>query len=92
MLTVAWNSANAYQNGESETIVGEWMKARGNRAEIVLADKYTSTWQLAHQATKIQSNYGGNNKKALTVALEASLERLQTSYIDLVCPTLPGLY
>ncbi|KAK7745181.1 hypothetical protein SLS62_009894 [Diatrype stigma] len=77
------DTANAYQDGESEVIIGEWMKARGNRAEIVLATKYTSTWQLAHQATKIQSNYGGNNKKALTVALEASLERLQTSYIDL---------
>lgn len=60
------------------------MKSRGNRSEIVLATKYTSAWQLAHQGTKIQSNFGGNNKKALVVSIEASLEKLQTSYIDLV--------
>ncbi|KAI0838334.1 Aldo/keto reductase [Hypoxylon sp. FL0890] len=77
------DTANNYQNGESETILGEWMKTRGNRSEIVLATKYTSSWQLVHEATKIQSNYGGNNKKALTVAIDVSLERLQTSYIDL---------
>lgn len=64
--------------------MGEWMKARDNRSEIVVATKYTSAWQLAHQGSKIQSNYGGNNKKALLVSIQASLDKLQTSYIDLV--------
>ncbi|KAI2627709.1 Aldo/keto reductase [Hypoxylon sp. NC1633] len=77
------DTANNYQNGESETILGEWMKTRENRDEIVLATKYTTPYQLLHETTKIQSNYGGNNKKSLAVAIEASLERLQTSYIDL---------
>ncbi|KAI1409937.1 Aldo/keto reductase [Hypoxylon sp. FL1857] len=77
------DTANNYQGGESEIILGEWMKTRDNRSEIVLATKYTSPWQLQYETTKIQSNYGGNNKKALTVAFDASLERLQTSYIDL---------
>lgn len=77
-------SANNYQNGESEAIIGEWMKARDNREEIILATKYTSPWRLAEQDKRIQSNFGGNNKKSLTVAIEASLKNLQTSYIDLV--------
>lgn len=77
-------SANVYQNGESETILGEWMKDRGNREEIVLATKYTSAWQLANPAVKIQSNFGGNNKKSMRAAFESSLQRLQTTYVDLV--------
>ncbi|KAI0160093.1 putative aldo/keto reductase [Hypoxylon sp. FL1284] len=77
------DTANVYQNGESETIIGEWMKERGNREEIVLATKYTSAWQLANQKVKIQSNFGGNNKKSMRAAIEASLERLQTTYVDL---------
>ncbi|KAI6082005.1 putative aldo/keto reductase [Hypoxylon rubiginosum] len=77
------DTANVYQNGESETILGEWMKDRGNREEIVLATKYTSAWQLANPAVKIQSNFGGNNKKSMRAAFESSLQRLQTTYVDL---------
>lgn len=81
------SSASNYQNGQSETYVGEWMKARGTRDEMVIATKYTSAWQLAHE-DKIQSNFGGNNKKAMVVCVEASLKKLQTSYIDLVSLSL----
>ncbi|KAL1963134.1 hypothetical protein VTN77DRAFT_8677 [Rasamsonia byssochlamydoides] len=77
------DTAGNYQNGESEEIIGQWMKERGNRDEIVLATKYTAAWQLAHEDTKIQSNYGGNNKKSMHVGLEASLRKLQTSYVDI---------
>jgi aryl-alcohol dehydrogenase-like predicted oxidoreductase len=83
MLMLQGFRANNYQNGESEAIIGEWMKTRDNREEIILATKYTSPWRLAEQDTRIQSNFGGNNKKSLTVAIEASLKNLQTSYIDL---------
>lgn len=85
MLTIAPTvSANVYQNGESETIIGEWMKERDNREEIVLTTKYTSAWQLANPEAKIQSNFGGNNKKSMRAAFESSLQRLQTTYVDLV--------
>ncbi|KAL6803135.1 NADP-dependent oxidoreductase domain-containing protein [Trichoderma sp. SZMC 28013] len=77
------DTAGNYQNGESEEIIGEWMAARGNREEIIVATKYTSAWRLAEEDTKIQSNFGGNNKKSLAVSIETSLKRLQTSYIDL---------
>ncbi|KAI1083236.1 putative aldo/keto reductase [Whalleya microplaca] len=77
------DTANVYQNGESEKILGEWMNERGNREEIVLATKYTSAWQLANPTVKIQSNFGGNNRKSMRAAFEASLQRLNTSYVDL---------
>uniref|UniRef100_A0A8H7TV83 NADP-dependent oxidoreductase domain-containing protein n=1 Tax=Bionectria ochroleuca TaxID=29856 RepID=A0A8H7TV83_BIOOC len=76
------DTANVYQNGESEKIVGDWMRERGNRDEIVLATKYTSSYQLFNSKVGIQSNFGGNNKKSMRSAFESSLARLQTSYID----------
>lgn len=38
------DTANSYQNGESEQWLGEWMKSRGNRDDIVLATKFTSAF------------------------------------------------
>lgn len=73
-----------YHNGESESIIGEWMKLRDVREEVVLATKYSSAWRLTEQDTKIQSNYGGNNKKSMRAAFYSSLEKLQTKYVDVV--------
>lgn len=61
------------------------MQLRNNRDEIILATKYTAAWKLAHEDNIIQSNFGGNNKKSLHVSFEASLRKLQTTYIDIVC-------
>lgn len=66
----AWAPGNA--GGESETILGEWMRARGNRAEMVIATKVGML--EAHPGTKRASVRGG---------VEDSLRRLQTEYIDL---------
>lgn len=79
------DTANTYQNGESEQWVGEWMAARGVRDQIVLATKYTSGFQM-HMKDKgvpIQSNYTGTGSKSMKLSIEASLKKLQTSYIDL---------
>ena len=38
------DTANNYQNEESETWIGEWMQARGNRDEMVIATKYTTSY------------------------------------------------
>lgn len=81
--TLAFDSANNYQNGDSEQWLGEWMKARGNRDEIVLATKYTSPFRT-YTKKGIQANYIGNNAKSLKTSVEASLKNLQTDYIDLV--------
>lgn len=60
------------QGGESEAMIGEWMKARGNRARIVVATK-VAKWKDAR----------GLAPATIERAVEASLRRLQTDYIDL---------
>ncbi|KAL4773872.1 sterigmatocystin biosynthesis dehydrogenase stcV [Aspergillus nidulans var. acristatus] len=61
---------------------GNFIDTANNRDEIVLATKYSSPWQTQY-SSKLQSNYGGNNVKSMKLALEASLKRLRTNYVDL---------
>ena len=82
-------SANGYQAEESETWLGEWLSKTGRRDEIVLATKYSAAYKNMSESGKLQSNFGGNSAKSLHVSVEASLRKLQTSYIDLVPSTLP---
>ena len=76
------DTANAYQGGQSEQWLGEWIKSRDNRDQLVLATKFSSPY-LVSDKTKIKSNLGGNGAKSMRLSLEASLKRLQTDYIDL---------
>ncbi len=66
--------APGHQGGESETVIGKWLKARGQRDRIVLA-------------TKVGKDMGGGKvglKPAyIRQAVEDSLRRLQTDVIDL---------
>lgn len=78
------DTANNYQQGDSERIIGKWMKERGNRSEIVLATKYGSAWRSHQEREIIQSNFGGLNIKALKHSVEDSLTKLQTDYIDVL--------
>ena len=65
--------------------LGEWMKARNNRDQIVLATKYTSNYQSYKGFDKhIPANFGGNGIKSLRHSVEASLKKLQTEYIDVL--------
>lgn len=62
------------QGGESEIIIGKWMKERGNRDKMIIA-------------TKVGMDMGNGNKGLepayIRKAVEDSLRRLQTDYIDL---------
>jgi aryl-alcohol dehydrogenase-like predicted oxidoreductase len=60
--------------GESETILGKWMKQRGNRARIILATKC---------GFEIAPGKKGLSAKHIMESVEYSLRRLQTDYIDL---------
>ncbi|CAN8097573.1 unnamed protein product [Discula destructiva] len=79
------DTANNYQFGEAETWLGEWMKKRGNRDEMVIATKYTTNYVAGPGSEgKIMANYAGNGTKSMHLSVHASLAKLQTSYIDLL--------
>jgi aryl-alcohol dehydrogenase-like predicted oxidoreductase len=63
-----------HTGGESETILGNWVKARGNRAKIILATKV---------GFEMPPDKKGLSRKSILQAAEDSLRRLQTDYIDL---------
>jgi len=69
------DTANLYTNGSSESFLGEFMK--GHRESIVLATKYSNA------VPGKDPNAAGNQRKSMVRAVEASLKRLQTGYIDL---------
>ena len=69
------DTANVYTAGTSEKFLGEFIE--GHRQEIVLATKYTNSWPGR------DPNAAGNHRKSMMQAVEASLERLRTDYIDL---------
>src|SRR6202050_5066184 len=68
------DTANVYTNGTSEKLLGEFMT--GHRDRIVLATKYTNA------APGNDPNAAGNHRKNMMQAVEASLQRLKTDYID----------
>jgi len=74
------DTANVYTGGTSETFVGEFIA--GHRGEVVLATKYTNA-VAGFTGASGDPNAGGNQRKNMVQAVEASLKRLGTDYIDL---------
>ncbi len=75
------DTADSYSNwvpgnkgGESESIIGKWMKRSGKRDKVVIATKVGS---------EMGPNEKGLSKAYILSAVERSLQRLQTDYIDL---------
>lgn len=64
--------------GTTETIIGNWFASRLNRDKVILASKITGPEM---QWVRDGTNY--IDKKNILLALEGSLKRLQTDYIDL---------
>ncbi|WP_411748972.1 aldo/keto reductase [Serratia marcescens] len=70
------DTANRYTEGSAELFVGEF--AAGRRDRLVIATKYTLPMQPD------DPNSGGNHRKSMLRSVEASLQRLNTDYIDLL--------
>jgi len=70
------DTADVYCAGRSEEIVGEELKRRGKRHQVLVSTKFSVA------TNPNDPNAGGNGRKHLRASLEASLQRLQTDYID----------
>lgn len=70
----AIDTADIYTKSNSETIIGRWVKARGNRDKVLLFTKIGAA---------NPSGKRDNSAKWIAEGVEASLKRLQTDYIDL---------
>ncbi|WP_416673689.1 aldo/keto reductase [Egbenema bharatensis] len=71
------DTADLYTNGTSETWIGQFIAERNLRDRIVLATKFS------YSADPSNPNAGGNGRKNILRAVEGSLKRLGTDYIDL---------
>ena len=63
--------------GKTETIIGNWFASRGNREQVILASK------VAGPGLPWVRNGSRMSRATVLQALEGSLKRLQTDYIDL---------
>jgi aryl-alcohol dehydrogenase-like predicted oxidoreductase len=68
----AWVPGNS--GGESEAMIGEWLKARGGRSDVQIASKVG--WPMGGER-------GGLTPDRIMAAIDASLRRLGTDYVDL---------
>ena len=71
-----FDTANVYSHGDSEQIVGRFLKANTRREAVVIASK-------VHGVMRVEPNGRGLSRKAIIFELDESLRRLQTDYIDL---------
>ncbi|KAI0768992.1 aryl-alcohol dehydrogenase [Trametes elegans] len=78
------DTANNYQNESSEAFIGEWMEMRGVRDQMVVSTKYSNFYKAGSPEIRIKSSYVGNNVKSMHISVEQSLEKLRTSYIDIL--------
>lgn len=69
--------------GATERIIGAWLKRSGKRGQVVLATKAAGPARLLPQATHVRGGVSHFTRDNLEAAVNASLERLQTDYIDL---------
>ncbi len=74
------DTADVYAGGRSEELVGQYIAARSLRDNLVLATKFT--WNTGRTQPG-NPNAGGNGRKHIHQALDGSLRRLKTDYIDL---------
>ncbi len=71
-----FDTSNIYNQGQSETMLGHWLKSRGARASLVIASKVFFPAGSGPNDT-------GLSRKHICEQIDASLRRLQTDYVDL---------
>jgi aryl-alcohol dehydrogenase-like predicted oxidoreductase len=71
-----FDTANVYSGGDSERVVGKFLKANTRREAVVIATK-------VHSPMREEPNGRGLSRKAILFELDESLRRLETDYVDL---------
>ena len=71
-----FDTANVYSRGESENVLGRFLKANTRREAVVIATK-------VHGVMRDEPNGRGLSRKSIFFELDESLRRLQTDYVDL---------
>jgi len=71
-----FDTANVYSGGDSEAVLGRFLKANTRREAVVIATK-------VHGVMRDEPNGRGLGRKAISFELEQSLRRLETDYVDL---------
>ena len=71
-----FDTANVYSSGDSERVVGKFLKANSRREAVVIATK-------VHGVMREEPNGRGLSRKAILFELDQSLSRLGTDYVDL---------
>jgi aryl-alcohol dehydrogenase-like predicted oxidoreductase len=71
-----FDTANVYATGDSERVVGRWLKANAKREDVVLATKVNGQMREG-------PNGQGLSRKEIYFELDESLKRLETDYVDL---------
>lgn len=78
------DTANNYQNEQSETWIGEWMASRNNRDQMVIATKFTTDYRSHAVGAGKAPNACGNHKRSMVLSVRDSLRKLQTDFIDVL--------
>ncbi len=71
-----FDTANVYSSGDSEVVLGRFLKSNARREAVVIATK-------VHGLMRDEPNGRGLSRKAILYELDESLRRLQTDYVDL---------
>ncbi len=77
LVVMSVDTADLYTDGTSETWVGKFITERKERDKVVIATKFSYNAQPGNPGA------GGNGRKNILHAVEGSLKRLGTDYIDL---------
>ncbi|KAL4871581.1 hypothetical protein BDV12DRAFT_206279 [Aspergillus spectabilis] len=78
------DTANNYQDEQSETWIGEWITQRQNRDQLVLATKFTTDFRSYALGKNKAPNHIGNHRRSLHMSVRDSLKKLQTDWIDIL--------
>ncbi|GFF69926.1 hypothetical protein CNMCM6936_001623 [Aspergillus lentulus] len=78
------DTANNYQDEQSETWIGEWMTERKNRDQLVIATKFTTDFRSYKLGKGKAPNHCGNHRRSLHMSVRESLKKLQTDWIDIL--------